>query len=1154
MSNERRNVVSAFIQKSFEKQLATKLIDGFEKLQENFEESRKRWVWELIQNACDVSEGNLNLEIHISDNTLSFWHNGKPFTDEQLIYLIQQTSTKERNDKMTAETIPSAGKDSMDTIGKYGTGFLTTHLLSRKILLQSVKLDSLNNTYIPFKLVLDRTPDDLEGMIKKVNETFERFNELDNSKIAKPIKDYKPGVNLDTGFIFDLQTPESKETVAIGLAGFEKVIPYVFAFNRKISSIVIKRKDQMNIYKRASTSDLGDGITYVDTQLVEEGKIRIICKSNGMVTIAFALSEGPGDTWTFINKDQKMPTIFVDLPLIGSESLEFPIVINSRFFEPNEQRSSISLSHGKHYPLNRKLLEQAFDLYQAIFPTLVDFPNRHLVTHFPILPCYDFKKWLIPEVRRIRQTLFNLPIVSTEKGKLIRLKDARIPFFKDTATTLELCKILNPIIGESCPAINLESFTFWHAFLDQEWIMSFNFRFLEVGELLGSLASFQNITKLDKITGGYQESITMLNKVYAIVKDCPEFALHLIVPNQRGDFCLVTKLKKDLGIEDKLKTVASNLQNTCRVVLMDRSIKLALQDSMSELEVIDIINNALTINHQNLIFYITAFMPKEPELLKHRKRIFSIVKAMKLNIANEIEIHSSNSNIWLKSDKLLASLLLKKIEDEKNIQTMEKSIENPKAIIKEVVSLFFSEAISRTVFPNQMGVFCQYTQLKVSSVENELTQSHSPSQQKIASMLFQLVELTGHKLKDELIDAECIQSNLRLASFSLSDAILHIQNYLRDRNNYSGENFHTIFKVLSLLDIEYSFKKVQEFQDRKEEMFYSIASPEEKALVIELLTDRNSQKKIGMIKDISCEEITDALELKRIIESNSTDANEATKKHLLAKRLIGSTHKYAEEEIEILTDLFKEPDLARKFIQKLKKVKHDVKERKEKVQHDVKEPKEEFIPKIKRENIPIIETQNQINYLPCLPAVSHQPALNSSIVKESSRTVFTFKEKVINTPQEDQTEEPEPNPHNTQEKQPSCYFKKTGRKNSDITQEKEDGRRKRYTPIMIKNSVRSIYRHLKSMKDKYNVKNAKVRSPNDPKIIDGVEYLGREISVIAQPGHHGFIRISSKEQLEALESHDNQLWIDRGEGEPMQMTLGGLIKCKKLIRKRIHLR
>src|SRR5258706_10650192 len=72
------------------KQHADKLIQGFEKLNESH---AKRAVWELVQNACDLSD-HCEVVIDFSKNGFSFTHNGKPFTSETIISLIKQVSSK----------------------------------------------------------------------------------------------------------------------------------------------------------------------------------------------------------------------------------------------------------------------------------------------------------------------------------------------------------------------------------------------------------------------------------------------------------------------------------------------------------------------------------------------------------------------------------------------------------------------------------------------------------------------------------------------------------------------------------------------------------------------------------------------------------------------------------------------------------------------------------------------------------------------------------------------------------------------------------------------------------------------------------------------------------------------------------------------------
>ena len=81
-----------------------------------------RWIWELLQNARDTSvgmdEGNLVAQIDYAQGELTFKHNGPKFSMDQIAHLIYHGSTKVEDE---------------GTIGQYGSGFLTTHLLSSEI-------------------------------------------------------------------------------------------------------------------------------------------------------------------------------------------------------------------------------------------------------------------------------------------------------------------------------------------------------------------------------------------------------------------------------------------------------------------------------------------------------------------------------------------------------------------------------------------------------------------------------------------------------------------------------------------------------------------------------------------------------------------------------------------------------------------------------------------------------------------------------------------------------------------------------------------------------------------------------------------------------------------------------------------------------------
>lgn len=98
------------------KQHADKIIQGIKKIGPGH---AKRAIWELFQNAVDLSP-SCEIELKLSDNELTFSHNGVPFTMHTLDCLFTQVSSKTLTEKKLE-------REEADPIGQYGTGFMTSH-------------------------------------------------------------------------------------------------------------------------------------------------------------------------------------------------------------------------------------------------------------------------------------------------------------------------------------------------------------------------------------------------------------------------------------------------------------------------------------------------------------------------------------------------------------------------------------------------------------------------------------------------------------------------------------------------------------------------------------------------------------------------------------------------------------------------------------------------------------------------------------------------------------------------------------------------------------------------------------------------------------------------------------------------------------------
>jgi hypothetical protein len=77
------------------------------------ENDKKRWIYELLQNAKDsivqdISRSSVEIWIDVTDEFVEFKHNGSPFTGDAIFGLLYKYSE---------------GKENTESTGRFGTGF-----------------------------------------------------------------------------------------------------------------------------------------------------------------------------------------------------------------------------------------------------------------------------------------------------------------------------------------------------------------------------------------------------------------------------------------------------------------------------------------------------------------------------------------------------------------------------------------------------------------------------------------------------------------------------------------------------------------------------------------------------------------------------------------------------------------------------------------------------------------------------------------------------------------------------------------------------------------------------------------------------------------------------------------------------------------------
>ena len=139
--------------------IADKIIKRLHDLEKTVQNNHGRWAWELLQNAKDsVAETGRKVSVQVIYNhdKIEFSHNGNHFTEKDIRGLINQISSKEVDE----------GEVSTRT-GRFGTGFLTTHLLSKEVYIKGI-VETSGGDLFQFGFPLNRNGKTTAVLIPKI--------------------------------------------------------------------------------------------------------------------------------------------------------------------------------------------------------------------------------------------------------------------------------------------------------------------------------------------------------------------------------------------------------------------------------------------------------------------------------------------------------------------------------------------------------------------------------------------------------------------------------------------------------------------------------------------------------------------------------------------------------------------------------------------------------------------------------------------------------------------------------------------------------------------------------------------------------------------------------------------------------------------------
>ncbi len=301
----------------------TKIREGIRK---NGSTSGNRAIWELFQNAGDLSlSGSAEIRMTLTDDSFVFAHKGKPFTFDSLCSLVKQVSSQE--------------KENDETVGQYGTGFLTTHKFGRKITVNgSICISESPAAYADIDgFVIDR--ENFDDIPSFIDDMFRQIKNVESLLDAEQKSEAREWTEL----CYELNE-NRKVIVQTAFDEAEKLMPYVLTFNDNIGSCTINDKTRNKTItftkedKKCSTNSLYCKRVKIieDSGVSRDFDCYYLELHGGESRIILPLSSE-----TEVVSFGDIPRLYVHFPLIGPNYFGVNFLFHSHKFTPEESRDNI---------------------------------------------------------------------------------------------------------------------------------------------------------------------------------------------------------------------------------------------------------------------------------------------------------------------------------------------------------------------------------------------------------------------------------------------------------------------------------------------------------------------------------------------------------------------------------------------------------------------------------------------------------------------------------------------------------------------------------------------------------------------------------------------------------------------------------------------
>lgn len=572
----------------------------------------RRWIWELIQNASDcASKEDLSISIDTDATSMRFSHDGKPFDYKSLLNLITQISSKQNSDD--------------EKTGKFGTGFISTHLISEKVEISGHFQNSTENLeWVEFEI--DRSAMAYEGMRQNVISSLETLKtlEMGNSKS----KLYEDKSITTFTYRFNEQDDNVLQAIEAGLNDLDKTIPFVLAFVGVIGEVSC---NEIN-YRKTKETKLTDEISVITVKkynqdLNHEESIFVVMSSNDTVSIASYITK-VNEQIEVVRFDDDMPKLFCHFPLIGTEAFSFPVIVNCSSFKIAQERDRIQEGAIE----NKIIIDEAVRLYDVLMKYTCEskWDNLYNLCYLKSSGLTELQKDIN---NRISSIYLKMPIVNIRKagedigrGKLFNSENEKtilIPYIEDLDRSDRFWELFNKIEKTTIPDKSSS----------RKWVQVSSKSKLSLETVYTKLMKNRDIEKLLSFLINEDDLIEWLNEFYLLWLEEDgqrSFITEAIVPNQRNQFIDLSKVVYDDNIDNNLKEILLILGTDIRTKLIYKGINLSSDIKINSYANADVANKIIdkvrdelakenkglkrTQETQNAFNKLTDWFMKNPEI------------------------------------------------------------------------------------------------------------------------------------------------------------------------------------------------------------------------------------------------------------------------------------------------------------------------------------------------------------------------------------------------------------------------------------------------------------------------------------------------------------------------------------------------------------